>query len=712
MSGPCTRFVSLLCVLWLSSYGVARADQPVPEKGVVWVEDLDMGYLTQGEGEGHKAKSSGNHAITLGGKVFKHGVGTNSPSELSIDLKRVAQRFEGTVALDDEVGTDGTASFEVWVDKQKVFDSGIMHGGDPPINVNVDLNGARSMVLIVGDGGDGIEKDHADWADARIITINGANVKPEAISIEIEPPILIASSDAKLEPAIHGPSIVGASPQKPFLFLIPVTGSGNKKFTAENLPDGLTLDPLSGIISGAIASEGTSVVSLTVESAEGVATSKLTIICGKDKLGLTPPMGWNSWNVWAATVDQEKVKAAADWMVRSGLAAHGYQYINIDDGWEGGRDAAGHIQCNSKFPDMKGLADYVHSKGLKLGIYSSPGPKTCQGLEASYRHEADDAATFASWGIDYLKYDLCSYRDLLKSKDEIELKKPYALMGSILAKVNRDIFYSLCEYGWADVWKWGESVRGNSWRTTGDIGDAWGTVTRLGFGENDHAQYAGPGHWNDPDMLVVGKLGMGWNAPVHTTRLTPNEQITHITLWSMVSAPLLIGCDLSKLDGFTLKLLSNDEVLAVNQDALGKPATRLSQNGVTEVWSRPLSDGTVAVAFFNRSIQPQPFKVSWTELKLTGPQLVRDLWEQSDRGTFPDAFQCDVPSHGARLFKIGTPTPIPAASPTPTETPTQTPSATPTETPTQTPTEVPAQTPTAIPMETPTQPIGTPTPPQ
>jgi alpha-galactosidase len=207
----------------------------------------------------------------------------------------------------------------------------------------------------------------------------------------------------------------------------------------------------------------------------------------------------------------------------------------------------------------------------------------------------------------------------------------------------------------------------------------------------------------------VGKVAIGKNVPMHTTRLTPNEQITHITLWSMLSAPLLIGCDLSNLDNFTLKLLSNDEVLAVNQDALGKPATRLSKNGLTEVWSRPLSDGTVAVAFFNRSIQQQPIKVSWTELKLTGPQLVRDLWEQSDRGTFPDSFQCDVPSHGSRLFKIGTPTQIPPAIPTenpaanPTAIPTENPAAIPAEMPTRNPTAIPTENPAAIPTEMPTQ---------
>jgi len=630
----------------------ATAQQIKNDKNLVWVDDMDLGYVTQGQGESHKGKSNAGNPITLSGKVYKRGLGTHSPSELSIDLKGVGKRFESIIGIDDEVGAGGSASFEVWVDNGKVFDSGVMRGGDTPLKVDIDLTGARGMVLIVSDGNDGFAADNADWADARISVVDGTASNPEAMSVQNIPPIVMASSDAKREAAIHGAKIVGASPNKPFLFLIPATGSGQLRYSATNLPQGLHLDGATGIISGAIKNLGSTDVALTVENTPGTAQSTLTIVCGKDQLGATPPMGWNSWNVWAATVDQEKVKAAADWLVRSGLSSHGYQYINIDDGWEGGRDAAGHILPNNKFPNMKGLADYVHSKGLKLGIYSSPGPKTCQGLEGSYNHEADDAATFAKWGVDYLKYDLCSYTKLLTTKDEADLKKPYDIMGKALASVDRDIFYSLCEYGMADVWKWGASVRGNSWRTTGDIADAWGTVCRQGFGENAHAKYAGPGHWNDPDMLVVGKVGMGWGAKLHGTRLTQNEQITHFTLWSLVCAPLLIGCDMSSMDKFTLNLLSNDEVIAVNQDKLGKPATRLSQHGLVEVWSRPLSDGTIAVGFFNRSIQQQPIRVGWSDLGLSAPQTVRDLWEQSDRGSYPDSFQIDVPAHGARLFKI------------------------------------------------------------
>ena len=287
-------------------------------------------------------------------------------------------------------------------------------------------------------------------------------------------------------------------------------------------------------------------------------------------------MGWNSWNCWAGAIDDAKVRAAADAMVASGLAAHGYEYINIDDTWEKGRDANGEVLGNEKFPDMKALADYVHGKGLKLGIYSSPGPRTCANFEGSYQHEEQDAKTYAKWGIDYLKYDWCSYGEIARSRELSELKKPYAVMRDALDKCGRDIVYSLCQYGMGKVWEWGESIGANCWRTGGDINDSWGSVVECGFSQDGHQKFAGPGHWNDPDMLVVGMVG--WSANLHPSKLTHNEQVTHITLWSLLSSPLLIGCDMARLDQFTSDLLMNDEVIAINQDPLGKPAGRVVQS--------------------------------------------------------------------------------------------------------------------------------------
>jgi len=455
-------------------------------------------------------------------------------------------------------------------------------------------------------------------------------------------------------PAIHQPRIAGGTPGRPFLFLIPATGQGPLTFAAKNLPPGLTLDSKAGIITGSLQKAGRTEVELTVTGPAGSASSRLTIAAGQGQLAQTPPMGWNSWNVWGLMVNDARVRAAADAMVASGLAAHGFQYINIDDGWEKGRAPDGTILPNHKFPDMKGLADYVHAKGLKLGIYSSPGPKTCGKYEGSYGHEAQDAATYAAWGIDYLKYDWCSYRQIAQTETDLpELQKPYRLMRAELDQVNRDIVFSLCQYGMGDVSRWGAEVGGNLWRTTGDIRDTWTQLEKIGFSQNGLEPYAKPGHWNDPDMLVVGKVG--WGFLMHRSRLTPDEQRLHLTLWSMLAAPLLIGCDMTKLDPFTLSLLTNDEVLEVNQDPLGRQGARRATHGPLEVWSRPLADGTIAVALFNRGEGEAEASADWSELDLRGPQPVRDLWQHQDLGKCEGVFRARVPAHGAVLVKIGKP---------------------------------------------------------
>jgi len=499
--------------------------------------------------------------------------------------------------------------------------------------------------VMVTDAGDGIGHDHADWADAQFVLALGAQAGPQAIAFPAGPPPLIASGDPP-EPRINGPRVVGATPGRPFLFLVPATGQGPLRYAARNLPPGLALDAKTGIISGALHKAGTTQVELVVTGPRSRATRALTIVSGTHKLALTPPMGWNSWNVWAGAVDDGKVREAADYLVSSGLAAHGYQYLNIDDTWEGGREAAGEVGTNAKFPDMKILADYVHSKGLKLGIYSSPGPKTCAGFVGSLGHEFQDARSYARWGIDYLKYDWCS----CQSPDP---QAPYRLMRRALDGCGRDIVFSFCQYGMAEVWKWGAQVGGNLWRTSGDIGDSWGSMAGIGFSQGELAPYAGPGHWNDPDMLVVGKLGWGPNP--RPTNLGPQEQVTHISLWSLLAAPLLLGCDLAQLDQLTLDLLTNDEVIEVNQDPLGQAASRRGRRGLTEVWARPLWDGTLAVGLFNRGPLPAEVAVRWAKLGLGGPQPVRDLWQRRDLGTFPDGYWAPVAGHGTLLLKVGRP---------------------------------------------------------
>jgi alpha-galactosidase len=365
-------------------------------------------------------------------------------------------------------------------------------------------------------------------------------------------------------------------------------------------------------------------------------------------LAATPPMGWNSWNHFAEKVSDADVRAAADALVSSGMRDAGYIYINIDDTWEGKRDANGVIQTNSKFPDMKALADYVHSKGLKLGIYSSPGPQTCANYEGSYGHEEQDAKSYAAWGIDYLKYDLCSFRKIMDEQSQGDPQKAFAIekaayekMHKALLATGRPIVYSLCQYGWNNVWEWGPEVGGNLWRTTDDINDHYARMVDIGFSQAGLAKYAGPGHWNDPDMLEVGNGGM-----------TNDEYRQHMTLWVILAAPLLAGNDLSKMTPETLALLTNKEVIAVDQDALGKQGDRVSAVGPMEIWAKPLSGGAKAVGLFNRADTPRSITLHLREVGFSENAKLRDLWQGKDVSASNGAYTVLVPAHGAALLKV------------------------------------------------------------
>jgi alpha-galactosidase len=540
----------------------------------------------------------------------------------------------------------------------------------------------------------------------------------------------IRTPPAPAAPRINGPRIYGARPGRPFLYHLPVTGLRPLRISAKGLPAGLGLDSATGNITGAVARPGDYTVLFTAANSAGKDTASLRIVIGRN-IALTPPLGWNSWNCFNIHIDDARIRAAADAMVSKGLIDHGWTYINVDDHWEGDRDKAGHIHSSAeRLPDVKSLASYIHGKGLKIGLYSSPGPLTCGNVLGSYRHEDQDAATYAGWDIDYLKYDWCSYyiiagmlsqnkyADLLppdKSKqlkslavekavlalrnshidlpalpqtqgvrqaeaefaglttaDQVldrlksvasqgdtlqaqaarlfparaaaieneTLQQPYRTMRTALDKVNRDIVFSFCQYGMGHVWEWGAAAGGNLWRTTSDISADWKTVQDRGFSQNGLEHWAGPGHWNDPDMLEIGN-----------GNLTPDENYTHMTLWCMLSAPLLIGCDMPSMSPFIVSLFSNDEVLAVNQDSLGRQGWRASQDGEKEVWIKPLHDGSLAIAFFNRGDAPAAVSVQWSDIKLTGPQSLRDLWRQKDLGKQAAGYSVTVAAHGAELFK-------------------------------------------------------------
>ncbi len=623
-----------------------------PPAGAIWVDELDLTLMTQTWDAPFKGlATSGQNPISIAGVRFVRGIGTHSVSEFTIDLKGGASRFVAFVGVDDEAGEPGCVEFQVWADDKLVASSGLLRANEPGQLMQVDLTGRNSLLLVVTAGDNGTGRDHADWAGAILYMKPGA-----AAPVAVEPIMPSTLPIAKRNPnklRINGPRVVGTTPWRPFLFKIPATGQAPLTFEAINLPDGLTIDSQTGVISGSVKVGGDYRATITLNSPAGSVSRELKIVAGYHKLAQTSPLGWNSWNVWASAIDDGKVRAAADAMVSSGLAAHGYQFINIDDCWEAGRDENGEIQCNEKFPDMKALTDYVHSKGLLIGLYSSPGPLTCGGFTGSFMHEDQDAATWAKWGFDYIKHDWCSYGQVAKDDSLEEFQKPYIRMREALDKIDRDIVYSLCQYGMGEVWKWGESIGANCWRTTGDINDSWDSMAGIGFQQDIVAPYAGPGHWNDPDMMVVGNLG--WGPNLHPTRLTQNEQITHLTLWALVASPILLGCDLADMDEWTVDLLTNDEVLDVHQDPMGKAAGRTVIHGELEVWSRPLFDGTVAVGLFNRGRTQETVTVNWEDIGISGTQSVRDLWQQKDMGEFDGSFAADVPSHAAIMIKIGSP---------------------------------------------------------
>jgi alpha-galactosidase len=624
----------------------------------VWLSSLDLSKASTGWGQLGKDVSCMGNPIRLNGIEYQKGFGTHANSMLYVRLNGGSKRFSAIVGVDDEEKlTSGSVVFSIYGAGALLWKSQVLTSGGISEKFDINVSKIDTLILIVEGAGDGINYDHADWAQAYFLV---SGPKPETVNRFQEEAVILTPKPSP-EPRINGPKVYGVRPGHDFLYRIPATGKKPISYAVTGLPDGLTVDKTSGIISGKVKKPGKYETTLVAKNKLGADKRKFTIVVG-DQIALTPPLGWNSWNCFACAIDQDKVKAAADAMVNSGLADYGWSYINIDDCWMvkpdsddpivGGktRDEQGNYNSNKKFPDIKGLTDYVHSKGLKVGIYSGPGPKTCAGYEACYLHEEADALQFAKWGFDYLKYDWCDYEKIAKDHSLAELKKPYTVMRNALDKAGRDIVYSLCQYGMGDVWEWGEEVGGNCWRTTGDITDDWSSMESIGFGQAGKEKYAGPGHWNDPDMLVVGMVG--WGPNLHPTRLSPNEQYTHISLWSLLASPLLIGCDMTQMDDFTLNLLTNSEVLDINQDPLGKQASRVLQLSNMEIWKKELEDGSFAVGLFNRGLFNEKIVMKWSDLGLEGKQMLRDVWKQENIGVFDQRFETSLPSHGVLLLKV------------------------------------------------------------
>jgi alpha-galactosidase len=638
----------------------------------IWLDDLKIQTYSEGIASVSARKPGGIDSIMIGGIYFERGVGVQTISVLSFYLDGNAKQFNAVVSADDKGSKAFPVKFFVVADRKILFESGEMKAGDAPQKVNVNLKGIKRLGLLVTDNNDASNNIFAYWANAQIVMYEN-NIPlqmPNTGERYILTPPLAKS------PRINSAKIYGAAPGNPFLYTIAATGEYPLEFSSENLPRGLVLDSKTGLITGKVSKRGTYLTTLIAKNSFGKAGKSLKIVIG-DTIALTPPIGWNGWNSWARNIDREKVIASANAMVKMGLSNHGWTYINIDDCWQGQRGGEYNaIQPNEKFSDFKGMVDYIHSLGLKVGIYSTPWISSYAGYAGGssdfengaypdsikqnkrayryigkYRFEKNDALQLAAWGIDYLKYD---WRIELNSAER---------MSDALKKSGRDILYSLSNsapFTFAVDWK----RVANTWRTGPDIRDSWLSLFISSFTIDKWSPYGGPGHWNDPDMLILGNVTTGTD--LHPTRLTPDEQYSHVSLFSLLAAPLLIGCPIEQLDSFTLNLLTNDEVIEVNQDPLGKPARLVADTNGVQVWLKPMEDGSSAVgllnvddfgktpqSYFRWGDEPsKQFTFDPAKYGLKGKWKIRDVWRQKDLGESEGVINTEIRHHGVVMLRM------------------------------------------------------------
>ena len=684
-----------ICVAMLCGCALWEGGRPA---GVRYADEFDLSKSVCGKGKTVRACASvDGHPLTLGGQVRARGFGAHPESAVAFRANGKVTAFDALVGVDADskaanpYGRHSAVVFRIWSDRRIVWESKKILDDDAPVPVHVDLAGAREIVLETVGAATWYDftSMNGDWAEARFTCARGAELEL------VDDPALFAQLGVltpaeRPEPRINGADIWGVRPGHPVIFRVATSGERPMRFTATGLPEGVTLDGRGVLRGTAPGTPGDYDISVTAENAKGKAVRVIRLAVG-ETIALTPPMGWNSWNTCCHRLTQEKAMAAARAMEEAGLGDHGWSYVNLDDWWQMNnnpesqrhplrlkelgddfrgtpRTADGRIVPNRSFPDMRGLVDYIHSFGFKAGLYSSPGPETCGGCEGSYGHEREDAETYADWGFDYLKYDWCSYSRVFKretgygswgqevARTNLTLRaayeKPYRLMGEYLRKQKRDILFSFCQYGMAQAELWARDAGANCWRTCDDLKDQWAWLESSldSCRGGEFWRFAGPGCWADPDMMIVGRQYSF--AHDHPSYLTPNEQYTHVSLWAMVCSPLLLGCDLTQLDAFTRSLLVNDEVIALSQDRLGRPARRVRHTDLESVWARPLANGDRAVALVNRYPLAREISFEFAEVGAERRCRVRDCWRQACEGAFEGRYSAVVPPHATKLVRL------------------------------------------------------------
>ena len=623
---------------------------------------INLDNMLQDFGSPKVNASISGKPLRINGKEYSKGLGTHAGSKLTLTISQKAYTFHAFVGVDDAVWPDiGSVEFIVTTDGKVAWRSGIMKRGMPAKECIVNLKDKQYCELLVFDAEDNIFSDHANWADAWFVMEKGASPLPfyrKADSLIIQTP------EESPIPKIHGKHIVGAKPGKEILYRLPVSGAIPCTLKATQVPKGLTFNPETGILSGALFTRGSHPITFTAQNAFGSDSRTIEIRIG-DTISYAPIMGWSSWYGYWEFIKQTDIENEAELLVKHRLHDYGFDHILIDDGWQSRDHAASKngLFPSVDFPDLKGLSNALHEKGLKFGIYSSPGKETCVKLPGSYGHETQDAEYFCSIGADYVKYDWCLYQSIYDSLIALpnanvldESRKPYERFSKVLDECsNRDIFFGICQYGNNDVWKWARSIGGNSWRTTTDIQDNWWSMSNvIGFAQKNLEQYAGYNGWNDMDFLRVGYSLP--NPYRRKTELTPNELYTHVSLWALLNSPLILSCVLDSLDEFTLRLLKNGEVLAINQDKLGLQGKRVFKDIWQEVWMKQLDSGNIVVGFFNRDdIAEQSISVTREQLGIKDkslPYKVRNLWKQKDIRMLDQALTASVPQHGVQLLLL------------------------------------------------------------